>query len=95
MHVKTAHGQMNKEMEWRWTFWWVFKAHVFKGVFHQVNFSDLTNVFVSVIAIPLNLVIRVSFAFLALKVTELLWLNLLPFWMAHGMRQISDGSLFT
>ena len=35
-----------REREWGWTFWWVFKTHImFKGGFHQVNFSNLTNFF--------------------------------------------------
>ena len=38
-------------------------------VFHQVNFSNVTNFFVAVIVIPLNPINRVSFAFLASEVT--------------------------
>ena len=71
--VKIAHKQMNKGKEWQWTFWQVFKARVIKGVFTRQMFSNLTNVLVSVTMIPLNLVIRISLAFLAPKVIELLW----------------------
>ena len=36
----------------------------------------------------------VSFAFLASKVTELLWRSLFAFWMAHGTHHFKDGCLF-
>ena len=45
------------------------KTHGFKVVFHHENVSDLVNVFNEVIVFPLNLVVRVSFTFLASKVT--------------------------
>ena len=41
----------------------------------------------------LNLVVRVSFAFLAWKVAELLQRSLFSFWMAHETRHFSDGGL--
>ena len=41
----------------------------------------------------LNLVVRVSFAFLAWKVEELLQRSLFSFWMAHETRHFSDGGL--
>ena len=45
----------------------ILASFLIKGVFQQANFSDLTNVFVSVILFLLNLVLRFSFAFLASK----------------------------
>ena len=54
------------------------QIRLFKGVFHQVNFSSLTNVFVSVIVIPLNLVIRVSFAFFGIKSDRIIVTKLVP-----------------
>ena len=54
------------------------QIRLFKGVFHQVNFSNLTNVFVSVIVIPLNLVIRVSFAFFGIKSDRIIVTKLVP-----------------
>ena len=43
-----------------------------------MNFSDLTNVFVSVTVIPLNLVIRVSFAFFGIKSDRITVMKLVP-----------------
>ena len=87
---------MKKRRSWRLTFWQGFKVHWFnyRG-FQQANFSILTNAVVSVIVIvlPLYLVIRVSFAFLASKAIELLWRSLIPVWMPHGKRHLSDCSL--
>ena len=55
-----------------------FQIRAFKAVFHHVNFSNLTNVFVSVIVIPLNLVIRVSFAFFGIKSDRIIVTKLVP-----------------
>ena len=55
---------VKKGRAWWWTFSRVFKSLGFKGGFHQANFPNLTNVFVSVIVFPLNLIARVSFVFL-------------------------------
>ena len=87
---------MKKRRSWRLTFWQGFNVHWFNyGGFQQANFSSLTNAVVSVIVIvlPLYLVIRVSFAFLASKVIELLWRSLLPVWTPHWKRHLSDCSL--
>ena len=63
--------------------------------FHQVNFFNLTNTFVSVIVFPVNLVIRVSLAvFWKSKVAELPRKDLFPFLMGHGTSHLSDGCLF-
>ena len=48
------------------------KAHGFKEFFHQLIFSDVTNDFVQLILFSLYLLLSVSFAFLVLKVPELL-----------------------
>ena len=84
--VNTAHYLMKKRRAWRLTFCWVFKAHGFKGSCQQENFSNLTNIVVSVIIIvfPLDLVI-VKQGFLSLFWHQkwLLWRSLFPVWMAH------------
>ena len=41
----------------------------------------------------LNLVLRIYFLFLALKVAELLWRNLFPFWMAHKTSRLICSKL--
>ena len=65
------------------------------GVGSPCKFSSLTDVFASVIvSFPPNFVIRVSFCFLASKVTELLRGSLFPFFIAHRAWSVSDGYLF-
>ena len=49
--------------------------------------------FVSVIAFRLNLIIRISFAFLVSKGTESLQRSLFLFWMVHGTHYFRDGCL--
>ena len=62
----------------------------FKIVSRKPNFSDLTNVFVQIIVFPLNLVLRVSFSFLASEETELLWRSLNSTWITYETRHFSD-----
>ena len=94
--VKTAHYLMKNGNVWSWLFCRVFKTHGFRGGFHRANFSNLVNHFVSVIVtvFPLNFVIRALFAFLPSKLAEFLWQSLFPVCMAHGTRQLNDGSWF-
>ena len=59
--VKTAHYQM-KGRAWRWPFWRVFEALVFKESFHQANVFNL-NFFVSVTVFLPNLIVSFFFYF--------------------------------
>ena len=89
--LKTAHYQMKKGRSWRWTFQRFFKA---LGGFHQANFSNLTNVFVSVIALPLKLIIRISFSFFGIKRDRITLTKLFPILDGRWTRHLNNDCLF-
>ena len=97
LSMKTVNSQ-KKGRAWRWTFLRVSKQVKACGfnwrVFHHANFSNLANVFASVIVFPLKHIIRVSFAFWHQKWQNYCDESLFLFWMAHGTHQLSDDCLF-
>ena len=82
---------MKKGRSWRWTFQRFFKA---LGGFHQANFSNLTNVFVSVIALPLKLIIRISFSFFGIKRDRITLTKLFPILDGRWTRHLNNDCLF-
>ena len=81
LSMKTVNYQKMGRV-WMWTFLRVskqVKARGFNwGVIYHTDVSNLTHVFVSVVVFPLKHIIKVSFAFLPSKVTELLWRKFVP-----------------
>ena len=65
-----------------------------RGVLHQVNFPNLTNVFVSVIVFPLNLIARVSFVFYDTKSDRITLIKIVPILDCTWTHHLSDGCLF-
>ena len=87
LSLKTVNYQ-KKGRAWRWTFLRVSKQVKACGfnwrVFHHANFSNLANVFASVIVFPLKHIIRVSFAFWHQKWQNYCDESLFLFWWHMG-----------
>ena len=88
--LKTAHYKMKKGRSWRWTFQRFFKA---LGGFSQGKFLQ-SNVFVSVIALPLKLIIRISFSFFGIKRDRITLMKLFPILDGRWTRHLNNDSLF-